>query len=36
MGAGFSSSVVGPLPFAFGTPPAESLFVYELKTPAAK
>jgi 4-amino-4-deoxy-L-arabinose transferase-like glycosyltransferase len=36
MGAGFYSSVVGPLPFAFGTPPAESLFVYELKTPAAK
>jgi hypothetical protein len=28
-GAGFYSSVVGPLPFAFGNTPAQSLFIYE-------
>ena len=31
VGAGFYSSVAGPLPFAFGRVPAESLYVYELK-----
>jgi len=31
VGAGFYSSVSGPLPFAFGAVPAESLFIYELK-----
>jgi 4-amino-4-deoxy-L-arabinose transferase-like glycosyltransferase len=36
VGAGFYSSVAGPLPFAFGAVPAESLFIYELKTSAAK
>jgi hypothetical protein len=36
VGAGFYSSVAGPLPFAFGNIPAESLFVYELKAAAAK
>jgi 4-amino-4-deoxy-L-arabinose transferase-like glycosyltransferase len=36
VGAGFYSSVAGPLPFAFGKVPAESVFVYELKTAAAK
>lgn len=36
LGAGFYSSVTGPLPFAFGQVPAESLYVYELKTAEAK
>ena len=36
VGAGFYSSVTGPLPFAFGKVPAESLFVYELKSAEAK
>ena len=36
LGAGFYSSVVGPLPFGFGKTPAESVFIYELKAPAAK
>ena len=36
VGAGFYSSVVGPLPFGFGKTPAESVFIYELKAPAAK
>ena len=36
VGAGFYSSVTGPLPFAFGNGPAESLFIYELKAADAK
>jgi 4-amino-4-deoxy-L-arabinose transferase-like glycosyltransferase len=36
VGAGFYSSVSGPLPFAFGAVPAENLFVYELKAADAK
>jgi 4-amino-4-deoxy-L-arabinose transferase-like glycosyltransferase len=36
LGAGFYSSVAGPLPFGFGKVPAESLFIYEMKTPAKK
>jgi hypothetical protein len=36
VGAGFYSSVTGPLPFAFGRVPAESLFIYELKAADAK
>jgi len=36
VGAGFYSSVTGPLPFAFGAVPAESLYIYELKTAAGK
>lgn len=36
LGAGFYSSVVGPLPFGFGRTPAESVFIYELKAPAAR
>ena len=36
VGAGFYSSVSGPLPFAFGKVPVESLFVYELKAAEAK
>ena len=36
VGAGFYASVIGPLPFAFGKIPPESLYVYELKTPPDK
>ena len=36
VGAGFYSSVTGPLPFAFGHVPAESLYIYELKAADAK
>ena len=36
VGAGFYSSVTGPLPFAFGNVPAESLYIYELKAADAK
>jgi hypothetical protein len=32
-GAGFYSSVVGPLPFAFGNPPPEIVYVFRLKAP---
>jgi 4-amino-4-deoxy-L-arabinose transferase-like glycosyltransferase len=32
LGAGFYSSVSGPLPFAFGDAPAESVVVYQWKT----
>ena len=35
-GAGFYSSVAGPLPFGFGKVPPESLFIYELKAAEAK
>jgi 4-amino-4-deoxy-L-arabinose transferase-like glycosyltransferase len=35
VGAGFYASVLGPLPFAFGKNPPESLFIYELKPPAS-
>lgn len=31
-GAGFYSSVTGPLPFAFGPVPAESVYIYEFKS----
>jgi len=31
LGAGFYSSVSGPLPFGFGRVPAESLYIYKLK-----
>jgi hypothetical protein len=34
VGAGFYASVVGPLPFGFGTVPPETVFVYELKAAA--
>jgi len=33
IGAGFYSSVWGPLPFAFGRPAPEQVMVYELKSP---
>jgi hypothetical protein len=38
VGAGFYSSVAGPLPFAFGRVPPEDVLVYVLKdkTPAAE
>ena len=36
VGAGFYSSVSGPLPFAFGATPAESVFIYELKSSIQK
>jgi 4-amino-4-deoxy-L-arabinose transferase-like glycosyltransferase len=36
VGAGFYSSVVGPLPFAFGAVPPETVYVFELKAPDAK
>ena len=36
VGAGFYSSVTGPLPFAFGSIPAESLYIYGLKAADAK
>jgi hypothetical protein len=31
LGAGFYSSVSGPLPFGFGKVPAESAYVYRIK-----
>jgi hypothetical protein len=34
-GAGFYSSVSGPLPFAFGRVPPEEVMIYELKAPSA-
>jgi hypothetical protein len=36
VGAGFYSSVVGPLPFAFGRVSPEVVFVYELKAAGQK
>ena len=36
VGAGFYSSVVGPLPFGFGRVPPEIVYVFELKAPGAK
>lgn len=34
LGAGFYSSVVGPLPFGFGKVPPEIVYIYELKAPS--
>jgi 4-amino-4-deoxy-L-arabinose transferase-like glycosyltransferase len=36
VGAGFYSSVVGPLPFAFGRVPPENVLIFELQAAAAK
>jgi len=36
VGAGFYSSVVGPLPFGFGNAPPEIVYLFELKAAVPK